>query len=368
MHLLEPRDHPSILMKWISPLIALAATFSIGGLLFMILGKNPLEAFQVFFIEPLSSWYGWSELIIKASPLILIALGLSIGFKARIFNIGAEGQLIMGAIFGGGLAIACQGISAFWILPSMVIAGAIGGALWGAIPALLKTHFNAQETLTTLMLNYIATFILLYLINGPWKDPEGMNFPQSVMFDDGTLFPILFEGTRINTVIGVTIFAVLAFWLFSKRSFLAYKLEVGGQAPDAACYAGFSAKQAIWFSLMISGFMAGIAGIGEVAGPVGQLNPNISPGYGYAAIIVAYLGRLNPIGIVLSGFLMALLYIGGETAQLNLQLPAAITGLFQGMLLFFLLAADAFIENRYRFGRSKTMKKHTFPIVSTETA
>ncbi len=202
MHLLEPRDHPSILMKWLSPLIALVATFSIGGLLFMILGKNPLEAFLVFFIEPLSSWYGWSELIIKASPLILIALGLSVGFKARIFNIGAEGQLIMGAIFGGGLAIACQGTSAFWVLPSMVIAGAIGGALWGAIPALLKTHFNAQETLTTLMLNYIATFILLYLINGPWKDPEGMNFPQSVMFDGGTLFPILFEGTRINAVIG----------------------------------------------------------------------------------------------------------------------------------------------------------------------
>lgn len=368
MHLLEPRDHPSIVMKWLSPIIALLAMLIVGGLVFLALGKNPLEAFQVFFIEPLSSWYGWSELMIKASPLILIALGLSIGFKARIFNIGAEGQLIVGAICGGGLAIACQGISSFWVLPTMVIAGAIGGALWGALPALLKTHFNAQETLTTLMLNYIAMFILLYLINGPWKDPMGMNFPQSVMFDEGTLFPILFEGTRMSSIVLLTVFAVFAFWIFNKYSFLAYQLEVGGQAPDASRYAGFSAKQAVWLSLMISGLMAGIAGIGEVAGPIGQLNPNISPGYGYAAIIVAYLGRLNPIGIVLSGFLMALLYIGGETAQLNLQLPSAITGLFQGMLLFFLLAADAFIENRYRFGKSKKIKADHLSSTSTKTA
>lgn len=357
MHLLEPRDHPSILMKWLSPVIALLAMLVVGGLVFLALDKNPIEAFYVFFIQPLSSWYGWSELMIKASPLILIALGLAIGFKARIFNIGAEGQLIMGAICGGGLAIAFQGSASLWVLPSMIIAGALGGALWGAIPALLKTHFNAQETLTTLMLNYVATFVLLYLINGPWKDPAGMNFPQSVMFDDATLLPIVFEGTRVNLSIFITLFIILAFWLFNKKSFLAYRLEVGGQAPLAARYAGFSAKQAVWFSLMISGFMAGLAGICEIAGPVGQLNPNISPGYGYAAIIVAYLGRLNPIGIALAGFLMALLYLGGEAAQMTLQLPAAITGLFQGMLLFFLLASDAFIENRYRFGRQVNKKK-----------
>lgn len=353
MHLLEPRANPSQLMKWLSPLIALSAMLIVGSVLFLALGKDPVHAFYVFFIAPLTTGYGWSELVIKASPLILIAQGLAVGFRARLFNIGAEGQLTMGAIFGGGIAIACHGMVSIWILPLMVIAGAIGGALWGAIPALLRAQFNAQETLTTLMLNYVAMFILLYLINGPWRDPDGMNFPQSVMFDGSTLFPIIIEGTRINASIFITVFAVLAFWLFSSRSLMSYSLEVGGQAPAAARYAGFSAKRAIWFSLIISGLMAGIAGVGEIAGPIGQLTPNISPGYGFAAIIVAYLGRLNPSGMVLSGFLMAVLYLGGEAAQMELQLPAAITGLFQGMLLFFLLASDAFIENRYRFGAQK---------------
>lgn len=350
MHLLEPRANPSQLMKWLSPVIALLAMLMLGSLLFLALGKNPLHAFYIFFIAPLTSLYGWSELLIKASPLILIAQGLAIGFRARLFNIGAEGQLTIGALFGGGIAIACQGMDSIWVLPLMLLAGTLGGALWGAIPAFLKVRFNAQETLTTLMLNYVATFILLYLINGPWRDPSGMNFPQSIMFDGSTLFPVIVEGTRINASIFIMVFAVFAFWLFVSRSFMAYSLQVGGQAPDAARYAGFSVKRATWFSLIISGMMAGIAGVGEIAGPVGQLTPNISPGYGFAAIIVAYLGRLHPVGMVLSGLLMAVLYLGGEAAQMELQLPAAITGLFQGMLLFFLLAADAFIDNRYRFG------------------
>lgn len=350
MHLLEPRANPSQLMKWLSPVIALLAMLMLGSLLFLALGKNPLHAFYIFFIAPLTNLYGWSELLIKASPLILIAQGLAIGFRARLFNIGAEGQLTIGALFGGGIAIACQGMDSIWVLPLMLLAGTLGGALWGAIPAFLKVRFNAQETLTTLMLNYVATFILLYLINGPWRDPSGMNFPQSIMFDGSTLFPMIVEGTRINASIFIMVFAVFAFWLFVSRSFMAYSLQVGGQAPDAARYAGFSVKRATWFSLIISGMMAGIAGVGEIAGPVGQLTPNISPGYGFAAIIVAYLGRLHPVGMVLSGLLMAVLYLGGEAAQMELQLPAAITGLFQGMLLFFLLAADAFIDNRYRFG------------------
>lgn len=353
MHLLEPREHPSQLMKWFSPLIALVAMLIVGSILFLTLGVNPLQALYIFFIEPMTTSYGWSELIIKASPLILIALGLAVGFRAKLFNIGAEGQLTMGAIFGGGIAILFHQQVGFWILPLMIVFGALGGAIWGAIPALLKTHFNAEETLTTLMLNYVAVFILLYLINGPWRDPDGMNFPQTVMFSESATLPIVFEGTRVNASIFITIFAVVLFWIMIKKSLAAYQLEVSGQAPLAAKYAGFSANNAVWVSLVISGMMAGIAGIAEVSGPIGQLNPNISPGYGYAAIIVAYLGRLNPIGIVLSGLLMALIYLGGEMAQMTLQLPVAITGIFQGLLLFFLLAADALIENRYRFAKKK---------------
>lgn len=357
MHLLEPREHPSELMKWLSPVIALVAMLIVGSLLFFILGVPPLQALYVFFIEPLTSTYSLSELVIKASPLILIALGLAVGFRAKLFNIGAEGQLTMGAIFGGGIAILFHNQIGFWIMPLMIVMGAIGGAVWGLIPALLKTHFNAEETLTTLMMNYIAVFILLYLVNGPWRDPDGMNFPQSVMFGESTTLSYLIEGTRINSSIFLTIFAVIIFWFFIRKSLTAFKLEVSGQAPLAAKYAGFSSSKAVWLSLGISGFMAGIAGICEVAGPIGQLNPNISPGYGYAAIIVAYLGRLNPLGIVLSGFLIALIYLGGEMAQMQLQLPVAITGIFQGLLLFFLLASDALIENRYRFAKKKV--KHS---------
>ncbi|WP_291358716.1 MULTISPECIES: ABC transporter permease [Acinetobacter] len=359
MHLLEPREHPSQLMKWLSPVLALLAMLAVGSLLFLMLGVNPAQALYIFFIEPLTSVYNLSELIIKASPLILIALGLAVGFRARLFNIGAEGQLAMGAIFGGGIAILFHEQIGWWILPLMVIMGAIGGAIWGLIPALLKTHFNAQETLTTLMMNYVAFFLLMYLVNGPWRDPDGMNFPQSLMFSESATLPLIMEGTRINASIFITIIAVVLFWVFIRKSLMAYKLEVSGQAPLAAQYAGFSAKKAIWLSLGVSGLMAGIAGICEVAGPIGQLNPNISPGYGYAAIIVAYLGRLNPIGIVLSGFLMALIYLGGELAQMQLQLPVAITGIFQGLLLFFLLASDALIENRYRFTKKKIKKTMT---------
>ena len=348
MHLLEPRPHPSRVMRWTAPLIAVAATLLIGSLLFWALGKPVAESFRVFFVQPLASGYGWSELLIKACPLILIAQGLAIGFKARIYNIGAEGQLIVGALAGGWVAIANDGSDAAWIVPAMVAAGAVGGALWGAIPALLKTRFNAEETLTTLMLSYVANLILAYMVHGPWRDPEGMNFPQSIMFGDSALFSILIEGSRVNTSVYITIFAVLAFWIFNARSFLHFQIEVGGLAPAASRYAGFSARQTVWFCLLVSGMTAGIAGVGEIAGPVGQLNLNISPGYGFAAIIVAYLGRLHALGIVLAGFLMALIYLGGEAAQVALQLPAAITGIFQGMLLFFLLGSDVFIDNRLR--------------------
>jgi simple sugar transport system permease protein len=355
MHLLKPREHPSQLMKWLSPVIALAAMLVVGSILFLMLGISPAQAMYVFFIEPLMTSYGWSELAVKAGPLILIALGLAVGFRAKLFNIGAEGQLIMGAIFGGGIALLFHEQAGWWILPLMIFMGAIGGALWGAIPALLKTHFNAEETLTTLMMNYVALFVLLYLVNGPWRDSEGMNFPQTVMFSESATLPMILEGTRVNASIFIIAVAVLLFWLFMRKSMTAFKLEVSGQAPLAAKYAGFSSSKAIWLSLVISGMMAGIAGICEVAGPIGQLNPSLSPGYGYAAIIVAYLGRLNPIGIVLSGSLMALIYLGGEMAQMQLQLPVAITGIFQGLLLFFLLGSDALIENRYRFAKKRVV-------------
>ncbi len=348
MQLLEPRDNPSRLMRWASPAIAILLTLLSAAALFAALGKPPLQAFRVFFIEPLETANGWSELALKASPLILIALGLALGFKARVYNIGAEGQLLVGAIFASGVAIHTDGMDAWWILPAMVLAGAIGGALWGGIPAWLRTRFNASETLTTLMLTYVATYLLSWLVSGPWRDPYGTNFPQSILFSDAAMFSPLFEGLRINTSVFITVLAVPLCWLFVSKSFLAFQLAVGGEAPAAARYAGFSARRTVWVSLGISGLAAGIAGAAEAAGPVGQLTLSLSPGYGFAAIIVAWVGRLHPVGIALAGLLLALIYLGGESAQIAMQLPAAISWLFQGMLLFFLLGTDAFVDYRLR--------------------
>jgi len=346
---LERRPQPSKAMRYGSPLITLLLTAVIGTALFIFLGRNPLEAFHALFITPLSSLFGIGELLIKASPLMLIAIGLTIGFRANVWNIGGEGQLVMGAIAGGGLAIYFHDSDSLFLLPAMVLAGALGGALWAAIPAFLRTRFNANEILTTLMLNYIALLFLGYLVYGPWRDPAAFNLPQSRVFESAALYPILIEGTRLNASLFVALAAVAAGWFFMRRCFLGYQMRVAGLSDPAARYSGIKSRRIVWVSMLIGGVASGVAGIGEVAGPVGQLLPVVSPGYGFAAIIVAFVGRLHPVGIVLASLLMALLYLGGEAAQMSLNLPAAITGLFQGMLLFILLGTEVFITYRLRF-------------------
>ena len=345
---LEKRPEPSGAMRLASPLIAAVAMLITGLLIFLILGKNPVEAFQVFFIKPLDSVYGLGELLLKTTPLLLCALGLAIGFRANVWNIGAEGQLIVGALAGTGVALAWGETESSWILPAMLVAGIIGGMLWAAIPALLRTRFHTNEILTSLMLVYIAQLLLAWLVHGPWRDPMGFNFPQSRLFEERELLPILWEGTRVNTAFLIALLLVAASWFFTQKTHAGFRMQVSGLAPAAATYAGFGEKRNIWLALLISGGTAGLAGIAEVAGPIGQLQPQISPGYGFAAIIVAFVGRLHPVGILLASLLMSLLYLGGEQAQMNLALPSAITGLFQGLLLFYLLAADLFVNFRLR--------------------
>ncbi len=353
---IEPRPVPSKRMKYFSPLIAAVLMLLSGLLIFTVLGKNPVLAFHAFFIEPINDFYGLGELIIKASPLMLIGVGLAIGFKANIWNIGAEGQLAMGAIFGGGVALLLNDASSIFILPAMFIAGIVGGMLWAAIPAFLKIRFNANEILVSLMLNYVAILILSLLIHGPWKDPQGYGFPQSVLFSESTLLPIMIEGTRLHAGVLISFAAIIVGWVFLLKSFVGFQLQVSGLAINAASYAGFKYKKMIWIGLLSGGLCAGIAGVSEVAGPIGQLLPSVSPGYGFAAIIVAYVGRLHPGGILLSSLLMALLYLGGESGQMNLDLPSAVTGVFQGMLLFYLLAADFLINFRIRFKSTLTLQ------------
>jgi simple sugar transport system permease protein len=347
---LEGRPQPSRAAVWIGPLLAAAAMLVVGFIVFKAFGKDPIAAFDAFFIQPVATRYGIAELLLKATPLMLIATGLAIGYRANVWNIGAEGQLTLGAIAGGGVALAVGEAewSAALLLTVMFAAGAVAGMLWAAIPAWLRTRFNANEILTSLMLVYIATLLLSWLVHGPWRDPEGYNFPQSRLFADSALLPNLVAETRLNAGILIALSIVALAWVFVRRHIVGFEMRVAGLAPAAANYAGIDAKRNVWLGMLAGGACAGIAGVGEAAGPIGQLLPSMSPGYGFAAIIVAFVGRLHPLGIVFASILMSLLYLGGESAQMNLALPSAVTGLFQGTLLFFLLAADVFVNYRVR--------------------
>ena len=348
IHLVPRRQH-STAMIWGAPLIAVALTLITGGLTFAIMGKPMGEALYTFFVFPVTTFDGVTELVVKATPLVLIGIGLSLGFRANVWNIGAEGQYTIGAILGGGLAIFFHDSASPFLLPAMLLAGIVGGIAWGAIPALLKTRFNANEILTSLMLTYVAILLLQYLVHGPWRDPDGYNFPESRLFPDAGTMPILFEGSRIHLGAIFALVAVAVIWVLLGKAVTGFKLKLVGVAPEAARFAGFSETWTVWFCLVVSGGLAGLAGVCEVAGPIGQLIPTISPGYGFTAIIVAFLGRLNPIGVLLAGLVMALTYLGGESAQILIGVPSAVTGLFQGFLLFYLLACDVLIRYRVRF-------------------
>ncbi len=349
MFKLEPRAAPSRLLSVGSPLLALAITVLVGIALFIALGKDPLTGLQMFFVEPLRGAYALSELSIKATPLILIALGLSVCFRANLWNIGAEGQFIMGAIFAGGVAMRATPETGHWIIVVILLAGVLGGMFWAALVAVLRDRFNASEILVSLMLVYVAEMVLSYLVYGPWKDPAGYNFPQTITFLEAARVPKLFAGFRINIGVFIALAAVVGFTLFVFRTYAGYQLQVGGLAPAAARYGGFSSRKALWTALLLSGGMAGLAGGLDAVGPQGQLTPYVPLGYGFAAIIVAFVGRLHPVGIVFSAVLMSMFYIGGELAQSRLGLPKALTGVFQGMLLFTLLACDTFIHQRLRW-------------------
>jgi simple sugar transport system permease protein len=333
-------------MRYLSPVIAAALTVVCGMVFSVFAGLHPADAFHAFFVAPIDDLYGVSELFVKAAPLMLIATGLAIGFRSNIWNIGAEGQLTFGAICGGGLALYFHTSESAWLLPAMIVAGAVGGGIWAAVPAILRTRFNTNEILVSLMLNYVAVLFLSYLVHGPWRDPDGYNFPESRLFPDAAMLPIILDDTRLHLGLFFALAAVAIGWVFVRKSFLGYQMRVAGLADMAALYAGFDRERMVWFGLLAGGVAAGIAGLCEAAGPIGQLLPSVSPGYGYAAIIVAFVGRLHPVGILLASLLMSLLYLGGESAQMDLGLPSAVTGIFQGLLLFFLLASDLFINYR----------------------
>ncbi|MBX9759537.1 MAG: ABC transporter permease [Beijerinckiaceae bacterium] len=336
-----------------SPLIAVALTIVSGAIMFALIGVPPLKGLHTYFISPLSDGWALQELTVKATPLVLIAVGLSLCYLSNNWNIGAEGQLVMGAIFGGGVAIATHGVAnGPWVLPAMMLAGMIGGALLAMVPAVLKTRFGANEILTSLMLVYVAELLLDWLVRGPWRDPQGFNFPQSVMFEREAQMVRVFSDGRLHIGAPLTVLVVIVAAIFLARTLKGFEISVVGEAPRAARFAGWDARTLTWTVFAISGALAGLAGVIEASGTLGQLQPSVSPGYGFTAIIVAFLGRLNPIGCLIAGLFLAVTFIGGENAQIALRLPLDVTRVFQGMLLFYVLACDALLAYRISVERT----------------
>ncbi|PPJ46652.1 ABC transporter permease [Rhizobium sp. KAs_5_22] len=345
---LERRPGMSGFFAIVSPLVALALTVIFGGLMFALLGKDPVDALFSFFIEPLLEVWSLHELAIKAAPLILIAVGLSVAYRSNNWNIGAEGQFTIGAITGSFLPVVFYEWHSPLLLPLMLILGMVGGALYAAIPALLKARFNTNEILTSLMLVYIAQLFLDWLVRGLWRDPAGYNFPQSRSFVTEGVLPEMLSSGRAHWGFAFAIIAAVGVWFMMRYMLKGFQVVVLGQSERAGRFAGFSSRGMIWFSMLFSGALAGLAGISEVSGSIGHLQPSISPGYGFTAIIVAFLGRLNPLGIIASGLVLALTYLGGEGAQLSIGVSDKVTRVFQGLLLFFVLSCDTLIHYRIK--------------------
>ena len=355
---LERRPSPSRMWTMLTPPLAVVLTMVAGAVLFAFLGKNPVEAIRTIFWDPVFgefAFYYRGQLLVKAAPLILIAIGLSLGFRAGIWNIGAEGQYIVGAICGAAVGLALYPTENSLVFPLMILAGAIGGWAWAMIPAALKVLFGTNEILVSLMLVYVAEAMLASASSGLLRNPDGMGFPGSRNFKD---FPAahndyLIESAGIHWGVVAALIAVIFAYILLSRHLLGFQIRVTGQSPRAARFAGVNPSRLILFCLGTSGALAGLAGLFEVTGPAGQISIDFNSGYGFTAIIVAFLGRLHPIGILLAGLLMALTYIGGEAAQSTLGLPASAVQVLQGMLLFFLLAVDVLTNFRIRLGKTE---------------
>jgi ABC-type uncharacterized transport system permease subunit len=356
---LERRPERSAVIAIASPLIAVALTIVTFAALFAIMGKDPVAAIYVYFIEPLTDPFTLQEIAVKATPLVMIAVGLALCYIANIWNIGAEGQFIVGAVCGSWLAVRTNGTDVgHWVLPAMLVLGALGGALYALIPAICRVYFGASEILTSLMLVYVANYGMDYLVRGPWRDPQGLNFPTTAAFDPAASIPTLFEGGRMHVGSIITLIVVMLATVLLGRTIRGFEIRVVGAAPRAARFSGFNADRLVLLTFAISGALAGLAGIIEVAGPIGHLDPGVSSNLGFTAIIVAFLGRLNPGGILIAGLFLALTFIGGEGAQISLKVPLDVTKVFQGILLFYVLACDSLIVYRIRLLRSVRKVAH----------
>ncbi|MGV8854403.1 MAG: ABC transporter permease [Devosia sp.] len=354
MHIrLEKRLAPSTLMQVVTPIASVLLTMALGVVIFDAIGIDGQRAVIDIFLTPLLASYKWQDVAVKAAPLIIIGLGLSVGNRANVWNIGAEGQYIAGALAGAGIGMATPGMIGWLSVSLMIIGGVIGGGAWAAVPALLKTRFKVNEILSSLMLTYVALQLLSYLIGGPWKDPNGRNFPQTAPIAADQALPIIFPGTTIHLGVAIAVVLALVFWLIMARSVFGFQVRVVGSAPQAARYGGFSTDRTVWMAMLIGGGMAGLAGILELTGTLKSINLGFPSGYGFTAIIVSFLGRLHPIGVLIAGIVLAVTYVGGQVAQTTVHIPNSTAGIFQAMMLFFILASDILVRYRVRFVSSR---------------
>lgn len=344
----QKRPQRSRLFSVLSPFIALALTLIAGGIMFVALGKEPFAALYSFFISPFTSAWSLNQLAIKSAPLILIGVGLSICFRAKIWNIGADGQFIAGALMGSILPVMFPQFTGVWVLPAMLLMGMLGGALFGAIPAVLKAEFNTNEILTSLMLVYVARLFLDWTVRGPWLDPQGYGFPQTIAFGDNAILPAMFPPGTAHWGFVLALIIAVATWFLLRFTLKGFEIDVLGESKRAGRFAGFSSRKMIYFSFLFSGALAGLAGVCEVSGAIGRVLPVISPGYGFTAIIVAFLGRLNPLSIIVAGLMLGVTYVGADSAQIFIGVSDKVGGVFQGLLLFFVLGCDTLINYRIR--------------------
>ncbi len=344
---LEKRREPSMAMLVVTPVASVLLTMVIGVVAFDLIGINGFKAVVDIFLSPILVSYKWQDVALKAAPLIIIALGLSMGNRAQVWNIGAEGQYVIGALCSAGVGIAFGASGGFFVILLMVLAGMLGGGAWAAIPAVLRTKFNVNEILSSLMLTYVALQVLGYMVGGPWKDPNGRNFPATAPLIDSQTLPV-WPGSTVHLGVLVALVLPFIFWVIMARSEFGYQVRVVGSSPTAARHGGFDSKRTIWATLVIGGAMAGLAGSLEFTGVLHKIDLGFPSGYGFTAIIVAFLGRLNPIGCLIAGIVLAVTYVGGQMAQTSVHIPNSTAGIFQAMMLFFILASDILVRYRVR--------------------
>ena len=345
MFILQPRPAVPIYVTLLVPLVSVLATLIAGGLIFALLGHAPLLALYEFFIAPLSRPDQFGNLLVKACPLIIIGTGLVFCYRSNIWNIGAEGQLIAGALGAGGLALSFPDSTSVFLLPGMAACAILCGALWAAIPAVCKVRFRTNEILVSLMLTYVAALLIDWIVRGPWRDPMSFGFPLTPYYPDAGLITVInlpFIGRlgQLHWGVPVALLVAVAGYIFLSRMLGGFQVKLMGDAPRAGKFAGFSPNRVTVGVLLASGGLAGLAGMIEVSANIGQLQPNISFGYGFTAIIVAFLARLNPLAVIVAGLVVALAELGGDTAQISMAIPKVVTGIFKGILLFFLLAGE----------------------------